>query len=359
MSSRLQTQEQTQTLIHGMLSFLEQEQRADGAWTDYQLITGESTSWVTAYVGVSLLQFLRESGIVEEAFQERMRVQAMVDRAKTYLLGSEFRGHGAWGYNENLFPDADTTAITLQFLLQAGVDVDHPAVERGLHFLASVQQEDGGCSTYSARMLQGDAYIGWTSPHLSVTMAAAEAWRCANSAGESTDRLAQALAYLAAHPLHDGLWSDYWWVGPYYSVGVVISAAVRTGRRDLIAAVDVVSGLLARQHTDGGFGDVHDESDAFATAWAVSSLCEWSNGGDELSADVQRAVSDALTWLRDKQLPNGGYAPGAYMRIPTPTLRPEDMSHDLLSGRISLDVKGIFTTASVLRAVSLSLHFHN
>lgn len=342
--------------IVNTVRFLKESQGSDGLWKDYQLITGESTSWVTSYTGCALLQ-LQTDGVINNIVQER-QISSMIDRAKEGLLADKTLVAGGWGYNPQLYPDADSTAIALRFLLGSKMSFEHPSLQRGLQIIKQSQQKDGGCSTYLKKDLRGEQFIGWTQSHLSVTMACIIAWDEAKkySVIESErvqfdTQMNEAISYLEKHPKNiHSLWEDYWWVGPYYPTYLVISVLKRFHLIDNHTIDKLIAGILDYQNDDGGFGDMQEQSDGFATALTLTTLITlYPNILNE-----SRQAIIALEWLL-KQERNGMFPPGAYLRMPTPTFRQRESE---VNQRVSGETNGIFTAATVLVLLSQILVVH-
>lgn len=335
----------TQT-VERTLRYLQKKQGADGLWKDYQLVTGESSSWVTAYTGCALAQCEKSAAIHDEGLARQ--ITAMIQRAKIGLLDDETAVAGAWGFNPKLFPDADSTAITIRFLLAAGVPIEHPAMTKGLHTIARAQQENGGCATYHEDDLNGEQFAGWTQPHLSVTMTCIMAWTAAQK--HSTDQIQfslpikKAISYLTEQFPEPGfLWEDYWWVGPYYPTYLVVTVLESLHILDDQARTEISTAILTYQQEDGGFAALNEQSDCFATALSLSTLLLL----DPNLLKESEPAARALAWLLHQE-EDGQFPPGAYMRMPTPTFRHRE---DEENQRITTDVNGIFTTATVLHVL--------
>lgn len=358
--------------INKIIIFLKNVQRKNGAFNDFQLITGESTSWVTSFVGIALVDLL-EKLKNNETPSTRANIKDIyniISLAKNFVLGSETL-LGAWGYNEKILPDADSTAICLRFLLKAGVSFDNPSIQRGFILLNNSQVNAGGVATYQKSLIEKigkiDLYSGWVEPHLSVTAAAMKSWllaieSIANKETKSTTIISQsdilnsinkANKYIRLKRQSSGIWYDYWWLGPYYSTGVVTELG--NEMKDIFLDGKILKYFLELQNDDGGYGCIKDKSDAFATAWSLkiylSILKELRKNRKSINDEIKNSIYKALAWLYDAQKEDGSFEPGAFMRIPSPNLRVDEIESDSIKGRISLDIKSIFTSATVLRVL--------
>ena len=126
------------------LAFLRREQEADGSWFG---------RWGTNYIyGTwSVLCALNAAGVPSD--------DPMVVRAVAWLASVQ-RDDGGWGEDEESYGDAphgrykestpSQTAWAVLGLMAAGA-VDHPAVARGVAFLAQTQRADGEWSSNPIR----------------------------------------------------------------------------------------------------------------------------------------------------------------------------------------------------------------
>ncbi len=80
--------------------FLLSKQDADGLWRDYELEIGKSDAWITAVVGLALVDTNKNN-------------KALVNAAEALL---KIKRPNGWGYNINASCDADTTAWVIRFL---------------------------------------------------------------------------------------------------------------------------------------------------------------------------------------------------------------------------------------------------
>lgn len=333
------------TALVRALEYLERTQQADGMWADYQLVSGQGTTWITAYVGCCLT-----------TVPEQPRLEHMLGRARQALLAQTAPPAG-WGYNPRVLADSDSTALALRFLAD-GAGAPAALVQSAWALLQANQNPDGGMATYGARLLDRflqrtgakasvESFVGWTASHLSVT--AATLWAGANWAlPESGPDFSQAAYYLLAGQERDGLWHDYWWVGPYYVTNMALWALHRLGVDWGPQARATVQALAALQEPDGGWGGRPGESDPFATALAVSSML--------LPAGADPALSDrGVDWLLKAQRPDGSFKPSALMRLPPPFIAQANPGEGARPGSIHLDDNANFTTATVVQTLAAYL----
>ena len=184
----------TEALARG-LSFVLAAQNAAGAWTDWALPPGPSSSWTTAYVGLKLSCLGQ---------RDRVALAEPLDRAACWLLSQQPES-GGWGYNQEVEPDADSTAQALLFLAATG----RAAPRSACAFLARYQQPDGGFATFLPDALTGS----WGLSHPEITPVALLALR-ASPGGLPEDGLARGLAWLRRARRSDGIWNSFWWSTP-------------------------------------------------------------------------------------------------------------------------------------------------
>jgi hypothetical protein len=176
--------------------FLRAVQDEDGAWRDFMLPPGRAEAWTTAYIGSRLL-----------AAQDRhsdVAVDASIRRACGFLCNCS--QSGAWSYNGQCGPDADSTAHAILFLQSAGekLGLKHYAS------LARFQRDDGAFATFT----DCGARPGWTRGHAEVTAVAMRAMSHVLDGGHSI--LVRAAQSLRAHTDGPHGKESYWWTSQNY-----------------------------------------------------------------------------------------------------------------------------------------------
>lgn len=338
-----------QTVKQGMeraIAFLLFSQDGRGCWTDFFLPAGASDIWVTGYVGAVL------------AGQDNPHARKAAERAWTMLSQSSPDREG-WGYHEGVPSDADSTLWVLQLARTLGREGE-AAARRGFGFLRRHVQPDGGLTTYEQEApIRNYIHIapglisfnGWCHSHLCVTAAAA-------SLGEWRERLTP---HLLSRQQPDGSWPSYWWFEDEYCTALALEAvgeperwqrAVNWGRDRLLYQ------LQSPQPSE------------FAIAWCLQILSR-----DDAPA-TRAAIGRGVQFLLERQRSDGSWPPSAQLRVPRPDcLNPRSVRDwKLWTGKFtgsvtlktvlestfniySLDHKGIFTTATVVRALqSVTAH---
>ena len=304
------------------VEFLLARQSHAGLWSDFHLAPGLSDEWITGYVGDRL------AGVPG--------TEAALDRAWAGLVDRQAeRGGRGWGYNVHVPQDADSTAWALRLAQHVGRGDDDIAVDARAS-LAAFRHSDGMLGTYGptgdiARFIGADPdgdFRGWTAGHACVTSAAA-----------GVGGLVDAQVLLAAQR-PDGRWRSYWWGSDSFATALAVEvlaevpeareAVARAGRwaSEALGSAGLTAFEIANLVTVAAFAGVRDD-----------------------------AVVRTLTFT---MLPDGSWASGALLRVPHPQDTDPDAVIDWIpGGRIEGaavdDVRRIFTTATVVHALTLSM----
>jgi Prenyltransferase and squalene oxidase repeat len=272
--------------------FLLAQQRLDGAWRDFHLARGVSTSWVTAYVGLRLAPLAATRPEIELALAAAAR-----------FLRRHREAEGGWGYNRQCRTDADSTANALLFLATRPEPVDPADVAA----LAKFQRPEGGFATY--RHL--DPARPWSQPSAEVTPAALRA--LSRFLAPDHAILARARVWLE-QTIAQTDWRPYWWTTPHYLRAELAHFGMR----------------LTAPPPDG----------VFAEALA-------------LEADLRLGLAPgSLAGLLERQAADGGWPSAPILRAPGPHIAPG--SEEVESAPAYADQDRIFTTATVLGALNLA-----
>ena len=300
--------------IEAGIHFLLGAQAAQGHWTDWQLPPGHSRMWTTAYTGFRL-------ATLPDPF--RQLSLARLDVAAEWLIAAELAG-GGWGYNEQVGPDADSTALGILFLHSLGIRPKSLSYDR----LRTFQREDGGFATYTHEQSFG----AWIASHCDVTALALPALL---TAGEPcTGCLDNTGAYVMKQATPAGLWNSYWWQTPLYSTEAHLRWLV--GRNHALPREKIRNTLLHIQPTD-----------SFETALLLLCLSHLHHPCDACE------VSGSITSLLHDQLADGSWPAEPKLRLPS-----RDCYEPwLLDGSAVLyaDQNRIFTSATVIAALSAAL----
>lgn len=303
------------------VAFLLHRQDADGMWSDFQLAPGLSDEWITGYVG--------------DRLAGQSDTDAALARAWSALCTRrDVRGGHGWGYNVHVPQDADSTSWALRLAQHVGSDSDALAVEARAS-LESFVHENGMLGTYGptdeiARFINADPsqdFRGWTAAHPCVTAAAA------------TVRGVVDPQVLMATQRPDGRWRSYWWASDTFATALTVEALASVPEAE--AARDRAGEWARHMLTSPGL-----------TAFEVANLV--------IVSSVAGAVDDkVLHGLCFTMLADGSWPSGALLRVPHPQDTDPDAVIDWLpggrvEGAIVEDLRRIFTTATVVHALSMA-----
>ncbi|MFI5913175.1 hypothetical protein [Dactylosporangium sp. NPDC051541] len=261
---------------------------------------GTSDAWVTGYAGTALAAAAR-SGHLPPAV--RAAAAEGADAAADWLLGAA-GARGVWGYHGNVAPDADSTAWAVRLLAARG----RPVPQSALTFLAE-HESDTGYRTYADVYRAGH----WSEPTPDVSAAALLARYEAGTLDRA--ELAAGWTKLIAGWLRPpGRWTSIWWAEDGYPTVLALEAWAVAGRPGLAPVPAPV-----RPPTTA-FGHA-----VWLHAYALT----------DGPADAHPLLS--------AERPTGGWGGDAELLVPDP-------SGGGINER-SLDARGVFTTATALRAL--------
>ena len=300
--------------IHRAATFLLSAQSADGSFVDWNLPPGPSTGWTTAYIGAALAAVPSE---------QRERTAPAARRAAEWLVAHEASG-GGWSYNGEVACDADSTAHAILLLAAVGL----PIAARSRDRLRAYQRRDGGFSTYG----DTEGFGSWGASHADVS---AVCGRAMLAMGElpASPAVRRCLAFTAAQRAASGLWPSFWWRSPLY--------ATQANLAWLIAAGAPLDRRLAERGLAAELPNTAFERALWLDAWLRVAAASAPN-----TTLVLRAL------LADQQA-DGGWPSAPMLRV---TRRDcTEPWADADAGALYADPKRLFTTATVLRALSVAV----
>lgn len=284
-------------------------QDADGAWRDFELDGTPSDAWVTAYVGLGLHAVAGEDDAVASALA-----------AAREALFASFAGRHGWGFNGRAPVDADSTAFATVFLAATG-----GAPPQAYETLRSHRREDGGYACYE-RFSDPST---WMVSHVDVSALALGA--LLTEPRRDAAGIARCAEYLRAQQRADAAWPSYWYATPLYSVARVLEALGACGD-EALAACRLDDAVRFAVRTARGCGD------AFALALALEVVARFG------AVDDADALSDELLAL---QRIDGRWT------AKEPFMRPDPWNYEGDEENAAIfDPRGLFTTATVLRALA-------
>jgi squalene-hopene/tetraprenyl-beta-curcumene cyclase len=227
---------------------------------------------------------------------------------------------GGWSFEHvnTWYPDVDdTAAVLLAFLKGDPARRDDATVRRGLDWMVSMQNRDGGWAAFD---VENDRVFLNQIPFSDMDSL------CDPSSPDVTGRVLEALgvladprhraacrrglAYLRRSQEKEGSWFGRWGVNYVYGTSNVLCglARLRVPRTDPMVA-RALRWLASVQNEDGGFGEGvatyadrsamgRGPSTASQTAWGVMGLLAYLPPADE-------AVARGIAWLVDRQVASG------------------------------------------------------
>ena len=310
-----------------------------GWWKDFFLPAGTSDAWVTGYVGTVL------AGLGNPLAQNAAE--------NAWTLLAQQRLEDGWGYHAEVTTDADSTLWGLQ-LAQALGQENEATAQGADRFLRQHLNPDGGLTTYLQESAIRDyvnmssglvSFDGWFQSHTCVTaaVAALKEWRPIVT------------PYLLDQQQADGSWHSYWWSVDEYATALaltVVSESEPLGRAIRWGRERLKYWLEAAQPSE------------FAIAWCLQILSR------DNTPETLQLLERGVKFLLERQQSNGSWQPSAKLRVPRPDcLNPESVANwKQWTGKVSgtptmeqvlkntfniysLDSQGVFTTATVLRAL--------
>jgi squalene-hopene/tetraprenyl-beta-curcumene cyclase len=349
----LESSERLKLSIEKALKFLRDGRNPDGLWSDFLTLAGESTYWVSGYVGYAVAP---RRGAQEEG-------DWLADVGSRIL--EHQRRDGGWGYGQIVPSDADSTSWCLLFLSRLGTQ-SQESRQRALSFLSRHQSPaDGGFRTYAmprevGRYMMLDdsvSFDGWASSQTCVTAVATRAL-IETRASPGVDA---ALDHIREDQTPEGYWNSYWWSDRLYATVncmETLRLAGANGRgkdEDVTLLSRAQAWITGTQLRDGGWSPdtAAIEGRPFSTALAVAGLAQASARS---SAD-QTSLRRGLEWLLSRQLEDGSWGHGHILRIPHPSMKepwkqPSWNRDGKAINAVIKDHRRLFTTATALAALS-------
>jgi squalene-hopene/tetraprenyl-beta-curcumene cyclase len=280
-----------------------------------------SPLWDTAIAMVSL----EEAGLDPS--------HAALRSAARWLVDNQILGPGDWQvknrkaepggwafeFRNDFYPDVDDTAFVLMALSRVE-DTDperlRAAIRRGLAWLASMQNADGGWGAFDhENNLQFLNNIPFADHNAmldpSTADVTARAIECLGHMGWPATHpvIQRALAFLKKDQDSDGSWFGRWGVNYVYGTSGVLRALESVGLASLPESDRAADWLRSVQNPDGGFGEsvlsyydsalkAKGKSTASQTAWGLIGLLAVAGPDDP-------AATRAAAWLISHQNENG------------------------------------------------------
>jgi len=248
---------------------------------------------------------------------------AQASRPGDWALGSPEAEPGAWGFGfvSQWYPDTDDTAVVLAALAPWKTDGGprvSESVDRGLAWLLSLQNDDGGWASFGrncldpARLLPSVDTRGLAD--LSCEEVTARVLTALHALGSQDCEtvISRAQRFLLAKQTPQGQWFGRWGVAYVWGTSQVVNGLIASGLEPSDPAiVKAITWLRSVQNADGGWGETpaaHDdpslagkgESTATQTAAVVMALVA---AGEIRSPEVSRG----LRYLLRRQRRDGSW----------------------------------------------------
>ena len=253
----------------------------------------------------------------------------MAEAAGDWLRGKEVRHRGDWAVNvapgtepggwffeyaNAWYPDVDDTAMVAMSLRRIGGPANIAAAERGVRWILSMQNDDGGWAAFDKTkdrpiyeyvpFADHNAIQDPSCPDITGRVLECLSWH-----GLSLDHPAirRAVQYIETKQEREGCFFGRWGVNYIYGTWQAVIGPIRCGvRRDASWIKRAGAWVKSVQKADGSFGESANSyenpslkgqgpSTASQTAWAAMILQEIYGANDP---DLQRAVE----WLARTQL---------------------------------------------------------
>lgn len=228
-------------------------------------------------------------------------------------------GGWAFEFRNDFYPDVDDTAFVLMALsrvVDSNPDRLRASIRRGLAWLASMQNADGGWGAFDhENNLQFLNNIPFADHNAmldpSTADVTARAIECLGHMGwpASHPVIQRAVAFLKKDQTPDGSWFGRWGVNYVYGTSGVLRALESVGLASLPEFERAADWLRSVQNPDGGFGEsvlsyydpalkAKGKSTASQTAWGLIGLLAVAGCDDP-------AAARAAAWLISRQNENG------------------------------------------------------
>jgi squalene cyclase len=302
------------------IGFVLSQQSPAGYWEDFEFIPfpGSSQAWVTAYVIRCLHPHL--------AKYEPHELIPSITKAGEWL-SSAVSPTGGWGYNGKTRDDADSTANAVLALKALNLPIPSQCAER----LRSFRTPDNAFATFHRRSENDN----WGSKHVDVTPVCLEASKVLGAISQSDFH--KGLKFISDSQSANGLWMSYWWTTNLYPTSEcarILSVYKQTGfSESLKSALSI---------------------DRFQSSCFEAALLAELHSIIGSPPDI---TNDILESLLSSQMPDGSWPSSQMLRNTISDIRDPWNSAGFV-GHVSNDRRRIFTSATVIRTLSVLSRSH-
>jgi squalene-hopene/tetraprenyl-beta-curcumene cyclase len=286
-----------------------------------------SPVWDTAIAVTSL----HEAGIPAQhpalARAARWLLDLQVMRKGDWRTNPPSEGGGwAFEFRNDFYPDVDDTAFVLMALERAA-DAKSASVKEalrlGLEWMLGMQNSDGGWgafdrdndSKFLCRIPFADhnAMIDPSTADLT-----ARALECLGKYGWSAShpRIKRAVEFIQRDQTPEGAWYGRWGANYIYGTSGVLRAMEALGLHHEPYCQRAAAWLRSTQNLDGGWGETcasYDDPSQMGKGESTPSQTAWGLVGLLAVGDINDpAVTRAVRYLVDRQLPDGSWAEEAF-----------------------------------------------
>lgn len=291
--------------------------------TEYWTQPCVSPVWDTALV----MRSLTDSGLSAE--------HPALKQAADWLLQKQILSYGDWAvknktgrpggwafeFENQFYPDVDDTAVVVM-ALQA-VQRSQPqqiAIERALHWIASMQCSEGGWAAFDLdnnqdwlnAMPYGDLKAMIDPNTADVTARVLEmVGRVGQTPAFSRAALDRALSYLRQQQEPEGCWFGRWGVNYIYGTsGVLVALALLAPQTYCDCIERGAAWLTGCQNADGGWGETcqsYVEPQLKGQGSSTPSQTAWALLGLMAAGQFEQATEQGIAYLLKRQNPDGSW----------------------------------------------------
>lgn len=290
-SNTLVLANETDTSIKNALTYLKNNQNADGTWSDFMTSAGTGKAWITGYVGKNIAEAFPNSEILQPTKQT---LQKDID---SFL-----------SYNQSIFQDGDSTTFVLG--LCGLLAIDTTKIQKKWY---DYTMPSGGWVTYlheeplrkRLELPEDISVAAWISPKACVSAAAATVLKEIDQSAFN-----KTAAYLVKNVNSSGYWESYWWTSPVYATAYAI-IALKDSSSYISICENACNWLSSQQQPNGSWlNPPTAKPNAFYTALALNALLNF----DKITH--QAAIEKGVNWLQNNQTTDGSWQTDRILQIP-------------------------------------------
>lgn len=329
------------------INYVKSQQKNEGYWEDIKLDVGNSTEWVTGYVGYALMETIENIGKPPKNELE------FLDKAKNWLLKNEHK-NGGWGFNSVSGVDVDSTSNCVLFLKKiGGITSININKIKNIYF---ENLNEKGIGTYSIKEIKREkennnvnfslplsGYAGWCSSDTQISAITIISVIKLGLFDEKNIIIRGALDFIKQTQSSEGYWNSYWSNGKLLGTNYCVEALSLLGVEG--NRISKALEWLSKQQTMYGGWNNGDEEQitSYDTSLALISLMMQFE-------KYKPQIMKGIEWLIKNQLSDGSWRAFPFMTIPAPWDETQINTPEIL--KAVADDNRIFTTATVLKSLS-------